>query len=38
MQAIGANIQEHQAMLYRLQIEQAMGQPLPEVQDRTNAA
>ena len=32
MQAIGANIQEHQAMLYRLQIEQAMGQPLPEVQ------
>ena len=30
--AIGANIQEHQAMLYRLQIEQAMGQPLPEVQ------
>jgi len=32
MQAIGANIQEHQAMLYKLQIEQAMGQPLPEVQ------
>jgi hypothetical protein len=32
MQAIGANIQEHQAMLYRLQIEQAMGQPLPEIQ------
>ena len=31
-QAIGANIQEHQAMLYRLQIEQAMGQPLPEIQ------
>ena len=32
-QAIGANIQEHQAMLYRLQIEQAMGRPLPEIQD-----
>ena len=31
-QAIGANIQEHQAMLYKLQIEQAMGQPLPEIQ------
>jgi hypothetical protein len=29
MQAIGANIQEHQAMLYRIQIEQALGQPLP---------
>jgi hypothetical protein len=29
MQAIGANIQEHQSMLYRQQIEQAMGQPLP---------
>ena len=28
-QAIGANIQEHQAMLYKIQIEQAMGQPLP---------
>tara|TARA_R100000234_G_scaffold12516_1_gene6952 strand:- start:2401 stop:4830 length:2430 start_codon:yes stop_codon:yes gene_type:complete len=33
LQAIGANIQEHQAMLYRLQIEQAMGRPLPEIQD-----
>ena len=31
-QAIGANIQEHQAMLYKIQIEQAMGQALPEVQ------
>jgi hypothetical protein len=31
-QAIGANIQEHQAMLYKLQIEQAMGQQLPEIQ------
>ena len=30
-QAIGANIQEHQAMLYRQQIEQAMGQPLPQI-------
>ena len=29
MQAIGANIQEHQAMLYRIQIEQALGQQLP---------
>ena len=29
MQAIGANIQEHQAMLYRIQIEQVLGQPLP---------
>jgi len=32
-QAIGANIQEHQAMLYRQQIEQAMGQPLPQIED-----
>ena len=31
IQAIGANIQEHQAMLYRIQIEQAMGQPLPPI-------
>jgi hypothetical protein len=31
MQAIGANIQEHQAMLYRQQVEQAMGQPLPQL-------
>ena len=29
LQAIGANIQEHQAMLYRIQIEQALGQSLP---------
>ena len=28
-QTIGANIQERQAMLYKQQIEQAMGQPLP---------
>jgi len=28
-QAIGANIQEHQAMLYRIQIEQVLGQTLP---------
>ena len=32
-QAIGANIQEHQAMLYKIQIEQAMGQPLPTMED-----
>ena len=32
-QAIGANIQEHQSMLYRQQIEQAMGQPLPSLED-----
>ncbi len=32
-QAIGANIQEHQAMLYKIQIEQAMGQPLPPMGD-----
>ena len=29
LQAIGANIQEHQAMLYRIQIEQVIGQTLP---------
>ena len=29
--AIGANIQEHQAMLYKLQIEQVLGQQLPEL-------
>ena len=33
MQSIGANIQEHQSMLYRQQIEQAMGQPLPPIED-----
>ena len=32
-QSISANIQEHQAMLYRQQIEQAMGQPLPQMED-----
>tara|TARA_R110000822_G_scaffold242915_1_gene371924 strand:- start:1642 stop:4080 length:2439 start_codon:yes stop_codon:yes gene_type:complete len=32
-QAISANIQEHQAMLYRQQMEQAMGQPLPELEE-----
>jgi len=31
LQIIGANIQEHQAMLYRIQIEQALGQPLPSL-------
>ena len=29
--AIQANIQEHQAMKYRQQIEQAIGQPLPQM-------
>jgi len=29
--SISANIQEHQAMLYKQQIEQAMGQQLPEL-------
>jgi len=29
--AIGANIQEHQAMLYKQQIEQVLGQQLPEL-------
>ena len=33
MQAIGANIQEHESMLYRQQIEQAMGKPLPSMED-----
>jgi len=33
IQSIGANIQEHQSMLYRQQIEQAMGQPLPQLED-----
>ena len=32
-QSISANIQEHQAMMYRQQIEQAMGQPLPQMED-----
>ena len=31
--AISANIQEHQSMLYRQQIEQALGQPLPSMED-----
>ena len=31
--AIAANIQEHQSLLYRQQIEQAMGQPLPMLED-----
>ena len=33
--AIGANIQEHQAMLYKQQIEQAMGQQLPPMDQMT---
>ena len=28
-QTLSANIQEHQSMLYKLQIEESMGQPLP---------
>ena len=31
MKIVGANIQEHQAVLYRQQIEQALGQQLPHV-------
>tara|TARA_R100001443_G_scaffold24201_3_gene36399 strand:- start:10309 stop:12705 length:2397 start_codon:yes stop_codon:yes gene_type:complete len=31
--AISANIQEHQAMLYKIQIEQAMGQKLPQMEE-----
>jgi hypothetical protein len=31
-QTISANIQEHQSMLYKLQIEEAMGQPLPPLE------
>ena len=33
IQSIGANIQERQAVLYKVQIEQALGQPLPSVED-----
>tara|TARA_R110001599_G_scaffold288043_1_gene490853 strand:- start:178 stop:1665 length:1488 start_codon:yes stop_codon:yes gene_type:complete len=32
IQLVQANIQEHQSMLYKIQIEQAMGQPLPEME------
>jgi hypothetical protein len=32
MISIQANIQEHQAMLYKQQIEQVLGQPLPDMQ------
>jgi hypothetical protein len=32
VQMISANIQEHQAMLYKIQIEEAMGQPLPPLE------
>jgi hypothetical protein len=35
VQAISANIQEHQAMLYKQQVEQAMGQPLPPLEQIT---
>ena len=33
VQMISANIQEHQAMLYKIQIEEAMGQPLPPLEE-----
>ena len=33
VQMVSANIQEHQAMLYKLQIEEAMGQPLPPLEE-----
>ncbi len=35
IQTISANIQEHQAMLYKQQIEQVMGQPLPPLEQMT---
>ena len=35
VQTISANIQEHQAMLYRQQVEQVMGQPLPPLEQMT---
>ena len=33
VQMVSANIQEHQAMLYKIQIEEAMGQPLPPLEE-----
>ena len=33
VQMVSANIQEHQAMMYKLQIEEAMGQPLPPLEE-----
>ena len=33
LQSIQANIQEHQAMLYKQQIESALGQPLPQLEE-----
>ena len=33
VQIIQANVQEHQAMLYKQQIEQALGQPLPPLDE-----
>jgi hypothetical protein len=35
VQTISANIQEHQAMLYKQQVEQVMGQPLPPLEQMT---
>jgi NAD dependent epimerase/dehydratase family enzyme len=33
VQMISSNIQEHQSMLYKLQIEEAMGQSLPPLEE-----
>tara|TARA_R100000995_G_C3484018_1_gene125925 strand:- start:904 stop:3264 length:2361 start_codon:yes stop_codon:yes gene_type:complete len=33
VQMISSNIQEHQSMKYRLEIEEAMGQPLPPLEE-----
>ena len=33
VQMISSNIQEHQSMKYRLEIEQSMGQPLPPLEE-----
>ena len=32
-QMLTANIQEHQSMMYKIQIEEAMGQPLPPLEE-----
>ena len=36
IQAVSSNIQEHQAMLYRQQVEQALGQQLPPLEELQN--
>jgi hypothetical protein len=33
VQMLTANIQEHQSMMYKIQIEEAMGQPLPPLEE-----